>query len=343
MRTMSMRIMKGARGVLAALVALAAPAKAAETMITGAGATFPYPIYSKWFDAYSKVHPDVRINYQSIGSGGGIRQITQKTVDFGATDGPMKDDQLEKAPGKILHIPTVLGAVVPVFNVEGVRDLRFDGKVLADIFLGKVRRWNDPALKALNPAAALPDAPITVVHRADGSGTTYCFVDYLSKVSPEWAEKVGRGTSVQWPVGLGGKGNEGVAGTVRQTPNSVGYVELIYAEHNKIAHGAVRNRAGKFVKASMESVSAAAAGAAKDMPADYRVSITDAPGEKSYPISTFTWLLVYEENPGRKGEILKDFLAWMLNDGQKMAPQLGYAPLPANVRRMVLQTIKGIS
>ncbi|MEK7288517.1 MAG: phosphate ABC transporter substrate-binding protein PstS, partial [Elusimicrobiota bacterium] len=309
----------------------------AQNIVTlnGAGATFPYPIYSKWFDEYYKIKPDIQINYQSIGSGGGIRQITERTVDFGATDSPMTDEQLFKINGKILHIPAVLGAVVPVFNLPGAEDLKFTGEILADIFLGKIKRWNDPAIRTVNPDVKLPDEPITVVHRSDGSGTTFCFVDYLSKVSKEWEKKVGRGTSVNWPTGLGAKGNEGVAGLVKQTPNSIGYVELIYAEHNKLSHAPVKNAAGQFIKGSVETVTQAAAGAAKNMPKDFRVSITNVAGGKTYPISTFTWLLIYEENPAGKGRILKDFSVWMLEEGQKMAPNLGYAPLPQNVKEMV--------
>ncbi|NNN06000.1 MAG: phosphate ABC transporter substrate-binding protein PstS [Elusimicrobia bacterium] len=326
---------------LAAVILLAAPfARAAS--LTGAGSTFAYPIYSKWSDEYHKVKPDLQINYQSIGSGGGIRQFTEKTVDFGATDGPMTDEQIAKAGGKVLHLPTVMGADIPVFNVAGVDELRFDGPALAAIFMGKITNWNDPALAKLNPGVKLPDLAITVVHRSDGSGTTYCWVDYLSKVSPAWEKTVGRGTSVNWPVGLGGKGNEGVSGLVAQTPGAIGYVELIYALQNKMSFGSVRNKSGKFLKASIAGVTAAAAGAARHMPKDYRVSITDAPGPNSYPISTFTWLLVYPQNPAGKGAELKGFLRWMLKDGQAMAPALGYAPLPATVKAMVAKTVETI-
>ena len=323
-------------------VLLASPAAAQMKTLNGAGATFPYPIYSKWFDEYHKVKPDLQINYQSIGSGGGIRQVTEKTVDFGATDGPMTEEQQFKVDGKILHIPAVLGAVVPAYNLKGVTDLKLSGTVLADIFLGKITRWTDPAIAKLNAGAALPDAPITVVHRSDGSGTTYCFVDYLSKISPEWKRTVGKNTAVNWPVGLGGKGNEGVAGLVKQTPNALGYVELIYAKQNAIAHASMLNKSGKFVKASVESITAAADSASKSMPKDYRVSIVDAGGEGSYPISTFTWLLVYENNADGKGAVLKDFLRWMLKDGQTMAPALGYAPLPASVNAMIAKTLETI-
>lgn len=327
---------------LLAAVLLAAPAAAQVRSLNGAGATFPYPVYSKWFDEYHKVKPELQINYQSIGSGGGIRQLTEKTVDFGASDGPMTDEQIAKAGGAVLHLPTVMGADVPVFNVEGVKELKFDGPALAGIFLGKIAKWNDAALVKLNPGAKLPDQAITVVHRSDGSGTTYCWVDYLSKVSPEWAKTVGKGTAVNWPVGLGGKGNEGVSGLVKQTPGAIGYVELIYAMQNGISYGSVKNKAGKFVLATVDGVTQAAAGAAKSMPKDYRVSITDAPGAKAYPISTFTWLLVYSKNPEGKGAEIKAFLRWMLKHGQAMAPALGYAPLPASVKAMVAKTVETI-
>ena len=332
----------------AAVIAAAAgrPAGASPAdepvVVTGAGATFPYPIYAKWFDEFRKSRPGVQINYQSIGSGGGIRQVTEHTVDFGASDGPMSDEQLGKVGEKVLHIPTVLGAVVPIVNVAGVGTLNLSGPVLADVYLGRIKKWNDPALVKDNPGAALPDADITVVHRADGSGTSYCFTDYLSKVSPDWLKTVGRGTSVSWPAGIGQKGNEGVAGAVKQTPGSIGYVELIYALQNKLAAASVRNRAGRFVSATLDSVTEAASGAAKAMPKDYRVSITDAPGKGAYPISTFTWLLVYQKGRGEQGRVIKDFLAWMVKDGQKFAPDLGYAPLPAKVRGMVERTIKTI-
>ena len=334
--------MKTIMTILAAAVLSGAAAAAQVRTLTGAGATFPYPIYSKWFDEYHKLTPDLQINYQSIGSGGGIRQVTEKTVDFGASDGPMTNQQLFKVDGKILHIPTVLGAVVPIYNLRGVAELKLSGPVLADIFLGKIARWTDPAIARLNPGAALPDAPITVVHRSDGSGTTYCWADYLSKVSPEWLKGPGRGTAVNWPVGLGGKGNEGVAGLVKQTPNAIGYVELIYATQNDIGYASVQNAAGTFVKASIAGVTAAAADAAKSMPKDYRVSITNAAGEAAYPISTFTWLLIYQKNPEGKGAILKDFLRWMLKDGQALTAPLGYAPLPDSINAMVAKTVETI-
>ncbi len=325
--------------------ALGAALSAQKVQITGAGATFPYPIYSKWFAEYNKLHPNVEINYQSIGSGGGIRQISSRTVFFGATDGPMTQEQLDGAPGKILHFPTVLGADVPVYNIPGVSgQLKFSGPVLADIFLGKVTKWNDAAIAKLNAGVNLPDTDITVVHRSDGSGTTYIWVDYLSKVSPEWKQKVGVSTSVNWPVGLGGKGNEGVAGLVKQTPGSLGYVELIYALQTNISYGTVQNSAGRFIAASTESVTAAAAAAAKQMPADFRVSITNPPGEAAYPISSFTWLLLYESPQDKaQGKIMVDFMTWALSEGQKFASNLGYAPLPPEVIEMekkALQKIK---
>jgi phosphate transport system substrate-binding protein len=327
--------------VLAGAIALTSGIAAQNAQINGAGATFPNPIYSKWFDEYSKLHPTVRINYQSIGSGGGIRQITNQTVFFGATDGPMTNDQLQAAPGKILHFPTVLGAVVPVYNIPNVRtELKFSGQVLADIFLGKITKWNHQAIAALNPGVTLPGSDITVVHRSDGSGTTYIWVDYLSKVSPEFKTKVGVNTAVNWPTGVGGKGNEGVAGLVTQTPGSLGYVELIYALQSKTSYGSVQNMSGEFVKASVEAVTAAAAAAAGQMPADFRVSITNAPGKGVYPISSFTWLLLYE-NPKDKAQsqIMVDFMKWALSDGQKFAAGLGYAPLPAEVVKLELAAL----
>ena len=319
----------------------AAPAPPPE-LVNGAGATFPYPIYSKWFDEYHKLHPDVQINYQSIGSGGGIRQVLAGTVDFGATDGPMTDEQLGQAKTKILHFPTVLGAVVPTYNIPGVSaELKFTPEALAGIFLGKVTKWNAQELTSANPGVNLPGEDIVVVHRSDGSGTTYVWTDYLSKVSEEWKTKVGKNTSVNWPVGLGGKGNEGVAGLVKQTPNSIGYVELIYAIQNKMPYGPVRNSSGGFIKADLATTTAAAAGAAKDMPNDFRVSITNAPGKSAYPISSFTWLLVpakIEDSAKRK--VIVDFLYWMLKDGQKHAEPLAYAPLPKEV---VAKETKAIS
>jgi phosphate transport system substrate-binding protein len=329
--------------VLGAVLA-AAPAFAQKQQINGAGATFPYPIYSKWFSEYNKLHPDVEINYQSIGSGGGIRQLSNQTVFFGATDGPMTQEQILGAPGKILHLPTVLGGVVPIYNIPGVdAELKFSGKVLADIILGKVAKWNDPAIAGLNPGVKLPGTDITVAHRSDGSGTTYIFVDYLSKVSPDFKQKVGVATSVNWPVGVGGKGNEGVAGLVKQTPGAIGYVELIYALQNKLDYGSVQNMEGEFVRCTIDSVTAAAAVAATQMPKDFRVSITNAPGKGVYPISSFTWLLLYENPKDKaKARIMVDFMKWALTEGQKYAKDLGYAPLPESVVKLELEALKRI-
>jgi phosphate transport system substrate-binding protein len=326
---------------LAASAVFAVVGVEAAVQINGAGATFPNPIYSKWFAEYNKLHPDVQINYQPVGSGGGIRQLTNQTVDFGATDGPMTPEQMQSAPGKILHFPTVLGAVVPIYNLPNVTaELKFDGQVLANIFLGKITKWNDPAIAKLNSGVTLPGTDIMVAHRADGSGTTYIWVDYLSKVSPEFKSKVGVNTSVSWPTGVGGRGNEGVAGLVKQTPGALGYVELIYALQNKIAYGSVQNAAGEQIKASVQSVTAAAAEAAKQMPADFRVSITNAPGKGVYPISSFTWLLLYESPKDKaKAKMMIDFLKWALADGQKFAPDLGYAPLPEGVVKLELAAL----
>jgi phosphate transport system substrate-binding protein len=313
--------------------------------LTGAGATFPYPLYSKWFDEYRKVDPNAQINYQSIGSGGGIRQITEGTVDFGASDGPMTDEQIkafkEKRKCGVLHFPATLGADVPTYNLSGVTTvLNFTPEALAGIFLGKITKWNDPEIAKANPDVKLPDANIVVVHRSDGSGTTYVWVDYLAKVSPEWKSKVGVATSVNWPVGLGGKGNEGVTGLVKQTPNSIGYVELVYAVQNKLPAGKVKNSAGKFVAASLESVTAAAAGAATNMPDDFRVSITNAEGADAYPIASFTWLLIPEEIKDQaKLKVIKAMLTWALDKGQEYAPALHYAPLPKEVVAKELKTI----
>lgn len=315
-----------------------------QTTLNGAGATFPYPIYSKWFSEYHKVHSEVQINYQSIGSGGGIRQVTAGTVDFGASDMPMTDKQLQDAKGlNILNIPTVLGADVPAYNVPGVTgELKFTPEALSGIFLGKISKWNDKALTSANPGVNLPDKDIIVVHRSDGSGTTFIWTDYLSKISPEWKSQVGSDTSVKWPLGMGGKGNEGVAGMIRQLPGAIGYVELIYAVQNNIPYGSVRNSAGNFVKASLEGVTAAAASAPK-MPADFRVSITNAPGKDAYPISSFTWLLIpAQSKDAAKGKILADFLNWMVTDGQKMTSALAYAPLPDNVAAKVKDAIKQV-
>jgi len=328
--------------LLSAVLALALPV-VAQTMLNGAGATFPYPMYSKWFSEYNKLHPDVQINYQSIGSGGGIRQVLNGTVDFGASDGPMTDEQLKEAKVKILHIPTVLGADVPAYNIPGVSgEIKFTPDVLANIFLGKITSWNDPAIAKANPGVNLPNQTIIVVHRSDGSGTTYIWTDYLSKVSEDWESTVGKGTSVKWPVGLGGKGNEGVAGQIRQLQGSIGYVELIYAVENKITYGSVQNAAGNFVKASLDGVTEAAA-SVKSMPADFRVSITNAPGKTAYPISSFTWLLIpVQSKDAVRGKIITDFLNWMVTDGQKMTSQLSYAPLPSNVAEKVKAAIKEV-
>src|SRR6202790_974425 len=320
----------------------------AALSITGAGATFPYPIYSKWFDEYKKKNPDVEINYQSIGSGGGIRQVTEGTVDFGASDGPMNDEQLKVFQDKhgfgILHFPTVLGADVPTYNIPGVSvALNFTPEALAGIFLGKITKWNDPAIAAANKGVNLPGNDIVVVHRSDGSGTSYIWTDYLSKVSDDWKSKVGKGTSVNWPVGLGGKGNEGVAGLIKQTPNSFGYVELIYAIQNSMPYGKVKNSSGALIKADLASVTAAAAGAAKDMPADFRVSITNAPGKTAYPISSFTWLLVPEKfSDAAKRDAIKGFLKWMLTDGQNEVEALSYAKLPKEVVAQEMKALDNI-
>jgi phosphate transport system substrate-binding protein len=308
--------------------------------INGAGATFPNPIYSKWFSDYNKAHPNIQVNYQSIGSGGGIKQLTVQTVFFGASDMPMTDEQLKSASGPILHFPTVLGAVVPAYNLGNVPQLRFTGTLLADIFLGKVKKWNDPAIAKVNPRAKLPNLDLTVVHRSDGSGTNFIFCDFLSKVSPEFKQRVGASTSVNWPAGVGGKGNEGVAGLVKQTPGAIGYVELIYALQNDIPFGDVQNPDGQFVRASLDSVTAAATGAAANMPADFRVSITNAPGKTAYPISSFTWILFYQYPSDKpRARIMVDFMKWALTDGQKEASPLGYAPLPKAVVDLEMQAL----
>jgi phosphate transport system substrate-binding protein len=324
--------------VVVVLLVLAMSTAQAQKL-TGAGATFPYPIYSKWFSEYAAAHPGVEINYQSIGSGGGIRQVTAGLVDFGASDGPMTDEQLAASKIKLIHIPTVLGAVVPVFNVPGVSDVKFSSDVLADIYLGKITSWSDGRIAKDNPGASLPDQKIIVVHRSDGSGTTYIFTDYLSKVSGEWANGPGKGASPSWPVGVGGKGNEGVAGLVRQLPGAIGYVELIYALQNKITFGEIKNAAGNWEKASIEGVTEAGA-SVKVMPADYRVSITNASGANAYPISSFTWLLipVHSADPA-KGKVLKDLLSWIVNSGESEVTALSYAPLPKAVADKVLTTI----
>jgi phosphate transport system substrate-binding protein len=313
----------------------------AQMMINGAGATFPYPIYSKWFDEYAKVDPSVRFNYQSIGSGGGQKQIMAQTVDFGASDGPMSDENLAKAPGKLFHIPTVAGAVVITYNLPGNPALKFDGETIADIYLGKITKWNDPKIAALNPGTKLPDTDILVAHRADGSGTTFIFTDYLSKVSPEWKQKAGNNTSVSWPTGVGGKGNEGVSGQVKQTPGAIGYVELIYALQNKMQFAELKNAAGQLVKPSIESVTAALSTA--EIPDDFRFSMTNAPGKDAYPICGTTWLLVYQQpKDAAKGKKLVEFLKWALTKGEGMAKDLDYAPLPDNIQQRVLKRIDEI-
>jgi phosphate transport system substrate-binding protein len=323
-----------------------AMAQGGTILLNAAGATFPYPMYSKWFNVYHDLHPNIQINYQSIGSGGGIRQVMAGTVDFGASDGPMTDDQIadfKKARGMgILHFPTVLGAAVPSYNIPGLNSsLNFSQKALAGIYLGQITKWNDPEIAKANPGVNLPNADIVVVHRSDGSGTTYIWSDFLSKVSDDWKNKVGKGTSVNWPVGLGGKGNEGVSGLVKQTPDAIGYIELIYALQNNIAFGTVQNASGKYVKASLEGVTAAAAGAAKNMPDDFRVSITNAPGATAYPISSFTWLLIPDHiSDAAKRDAIKGFLKWMMTDGQKDTEALSYAPLPKPV---VAKELKAIS
>ncbi len=333
--------MKKLAALFVAVAVCVAPALATD--LNGAGATFPYPVYSKWFSEYHQAHGNVQINYQSIGSGGGIRQMQVGTVDFGASDGPMTDEQLASTPFKVFHLPTVLGAVVPAYNIPGVKgDLKFAPDVLADIFLGKITNWNDARLAKDNPGVKLPNKEIVVVHRADGSGTTYIWTDYLTKVSNDWKNGPNKGTAVKWPVGLGGKGNEGVAGLVRQMDGAIGYVELIYALQNNISYGVVRNAAGAFVKASLESTTAAAA-SVKSMPADFRVSITNAPGKDAYPISSFTWLLVpVQWKDGTKKQVMVDFLNWMLDQGQGMAQSLNYAPLPKDVVEKERARIKEI-
>jgi phosphate transport system substrate-binding protein len=335
--------------VLVVVLGLAGILWADSTLsINGAGATFPYPIYSKWFDEYHKKDAKIQINYQSIGSGGGIKQVTEGTVDFGASDGPMTDEQLkafqEKHGFGILHFPTVLGADVPTYNIPGVNaELNFTPEALAGVFLGKITKWNDPAIAGANKGLNLPASDIIVVHRAESSGTTYIWTDYLSKISDEWKTKVGKGAAVNWPVGLGGKGNEGVSGLVKQTPNSLGYVELIYAIQNKMPYGRVKNSSGAFIKADLAGVTAAAAGAARNMPADFRVSITDAPGKTAYPISSFTWLLVPQRfSDANKRDAVKGFIQWMLNDGQNYTETLSYAKLPKEVVAMETKALSNI-
>jgi phosphate transport system substrate-binding protein len=330
--------------VAVAIAAGGATLAAQKVQINGVGATFPYPIYSKWFSEYNKLHSNVEINYQSLGSGAGVKQLTERTVLFGASDYPLTPEQQAAAPGTILHFPTVLGAVVPVYSIPGVSaELKFTGPLLADIFLGKVTKWNDAQITGLNTGVNLPATDITVVHRSDGSGTTYIWVDYLSKISPEWKKNVGVASAVKWPVGVGAKGNEGVAGLVKQTPGAIGYVEPVYAKQNQIAFGSVKNMGGTFVKASPESVTAAAAAAAGQMPADFRVSITNPPGDAAYPIASFTWLLMYENPQDKaKANVMVDFLKWALTDGQKFAVDLGYSPLPKQVVDLEMKALATI-
>jgi len=327
--------------LLGALSALGAANASAQMLINGAGATFPFPIYSKWFNEYTKVDPSVRFNYQSIGSGGGQKQILSETVDFGASDGPMSDDNLAKAPRALWHLPTVAGADVITYNVSGIEKLRLDGPTVAAIFLGKVVKWSDPAIAGQNPGIKLPDDDIVVVHRSDGSGTTYIFTDYLSNVSADWKEKVGKGTSVSWPTGIGGKGNEGVSGQVKQVPGSIGYVELVYAKQNKLPYADMRNSSGNYITPSIESVTEALATA--DIPADFRFSMVNPPGAAAYPISGCTWLLVYaEQKDHAKGEKLVQFLKWAYSDGEKLAPALDYAPLPDALIKRALEKVQSI-
>jgi phosphate transport system substrate-binding protein len=343
-RRLPMKIKQVSAMTLAAIALAVTVPSATAQKLTGAGATFPNPIYSRWFTEYSQSHPGVQINYQSVGSGAGIRQVSEKTVDFGASDAILTDEQLKASQVHLLTIPTVLGAVVPVYNVPGVAtDMKFSGEVIADIYLGKITKWNDSRIKSENPGVNLPDHGILPVYRSEGSGTTFIFTDYLSKVNPAFKSSIGAAASVRWPLGIGQKGNEGVAGMIRNSPYSFGYVELIYAVQNKMSYGEVKNMAGKWVKASTDGVTAAAAASLKNIPADYRVSITNAPGDTSYPISSFTWLLI--PNPSTdpaKGKVLHDFLQWMLDKGESEAASMTYAPLPAAVIAKVRETIKQV-
>ena len=343
MKTTTITKLYGLSFAAGCLLAACSPPSAAvaQMLINGAGATFPYPLYSKWFDQYAEVDPSVRFNYQSIGSGGGQKQILAQTVDFGASDGPMSDENLAKAPGKILHLPTVAGAVVVTYNLPGISKLKLDGPVIADIFQGKITKWNDKSLAALNPGLKLPDADVVVVHRSDGSGTSYIFTDYLSSVSRDWETRVGRNTSVKWPMGLGAKGNEGVAGQVKQLSGTIGYVELAYAHQNHLPAADIKNASGNFITPSVESVTAAL-GAAK-IPDDFRFSMVNPPGEKAYPIAGATWLLAYEQQKdAEKGKKLVEFLNWALTKGEMAAASLDYAPLPPDVQKRVLERIKAI-
>jgi len=332
-------------GILATLAVVSFASAADPLTINGAGATFPYPLYSKWFYEYSNANPSVRFNYQSIGSGGGIKQIIAGTVSFGATDAPMTDEEMKRTPAPILHIPTALGAVVPVYNLDGVSGgLKLTPDVLAGIYLGKITRWNDPKIAELNKTVTMPNADIVVAHRSDGSGTTDIFTNYLTTVNIEWRAKVGRGKAVKWPVGIGGKGNEGVAGVVKQTPGAIGYVELAYAKQNRMKVASLRNKEGHFVAPTLEATSAAAAGVAKSMPDDFRVSLVDAPGKESWPISGLTWILVYKDQTDEaRGKAMVQFLKWAITDGQKMEAALDYAPLPKAVVERVDKALKQIS
>jgi phosphate transport system substrate-binding protein len=337
-------MLKKIAALTAAALLTVASLAGAESLINGAGATFPYPLYSKWFSEYAKIDPTVKFNYQSIGSGGGIKQITAQTVDFGASDKFLSDEELKAAPGKLLHIPTVMGAVVVTYNIPGVpKGLKLNSEDVANIFLGKITKWNDKRIADDNPGVHLPDKAIIVVHRSDGSGTTSIFTDYLSGVNGEWAQKVGKGASVKWPVGLGGKGNEGVAGQIKTTQYTIGYVELAYAFENKLPFAVLKNKAGSWVEPSIKSTSAAAAAAIKHMPADYRISLVNQPAKDAYPVVGFTWLLVYQDQKDKaKGKKLVEFLNWSLHKGQKMASPMLYAPLPESVVKMVEKTIKSI-
>lgn len=313
----------------------------AQMLINGAGATFPYPLYAKWFHEYAKVDPSVRFNYQSIGSGGGQKQILAETVDFGASDGPMSDENLAKAPSKLLHIPTVGGAVVLSYNLPGNPTLKLDGPTVVDLFMGKIAKWNDPRIAEQNPELKLPKMDVIVVHRSDGSGTSYIFTDYLSSVSEEWAKKVGKNTSVNWPTGLGGKGNEGVSGQIKQLPGAVGYVELAYATQNKLAFAQLKNAAGNYITPTLESVTQAFATA--EIPEDFRFSMVNPSGETAYPIAGCTWLLVYQQQKDpTKGKKLVEFLKWAETEGETMAKSLDYAPLPKNLQERVLKRIETI-
>jgi phosphate transport system substrate-binding protein len=341
LRTLNMKFINVGILTIAGLIGVQLSGQA-QMLINGAGATFPYPLYSKWFDEYAKIDPSVRFNYQSIGSGGGQKQILAQTVDFGASDGPMSDENLAKASSKLLHIPTVAGAVVVTYNLPGIASLKLDGAVIADIFQGKITSWNDPKIAAMNPGVKLPGTDLVVVHRSDGSGTSYIFTDFLSSVRKDWETHVGRNTSVKWPSGLGAKGNEGVAGQVKQLPGTIGYVELAYAHQNKLAVAEIKNSSGNFIAPSLESVSDALASA--KVPEDFRFSMVNPPGAKAYPISGATWLLVYQKQQDpAKGKKLVEFLNWAITKGAGMASTLDYASLPAELQTRVLEEVKSIT